>query len=302
MTEQTCAIPEPRLIERLPRAPLLKQNKGFVPGETVKHQHTFLSHAEAAEKRKKLLCICCLHPFEGEPFRIPLHFDDQLQQFTVGDAACSPSCAMQHVLSERRFSAHLILPLITQFAHDVFHLEGPFAPAPPRSLLASGEMTLEEYRSGVDGAGRPNLMNHKPWMIVLQGTTTVSHALSMRPVGGGRGGNDTADRTVLAHRNASVAALASAGVFYSEASGEVLPQPEDICSAIVTTIKDRANVHDDRTENAMGLIPCGEAVPRRALGMTVLRAPRTRKECPTTDGAALKKRRTQGLDSFLMSD
>lgn len=299
--EATYAIPEPKFIQRLPRAPPLKQNKGFVPGELVKHQHTFLSHSELAEKRKKLLCICCLHAFDGEPFRIPLSFDDQLQQFTVGDAACSPNCAVQHVLSERRFSAHLILPLITQFAHDVFGLEGPFAPAPPRSLLASGEMSLEEYRSGLDGAGRPNLINHKPWMIVLQGTTTVSHALSMRPTGAGSGG-EAAAHNVLAHRNASVAALASAGVFYSESSGEVLPQPEDICNAIVTTIKDRANVHDDRTENALGLVPCGEAVPRRALGMTILRAPRTRPDCTSADDPALKKRRTQGLDAFLMSD
>lgn len=102
------------------------------------------------------------------------------------------------------------------------------------------------------------------------------------------------------HRNASVAALASAGLFYKESSGELLPQAEDICDAIETTIKDRTNVHHDTQANGQGLVAVGPPVPRRAMGMTIVHAPRAKPELGVVEAPIFAKDgKIKGLDMFL---
>jgi len=234
-----------------------------------------------------ILCICDMQPFTTKPFHIPLKYDDTRKKFTCTlEASCGPACAKQYVLSDKRFSAHVVLPLIDQCARTFGY--GLTAPAPSRSLLASGKMSLEEYRSGLDKNLRPNLVNHNPWMFAVQGVTAQG---------------DSRNRSNQ-HRNASVAALAASGVFYNEGSGEKLPQPRDICDAIVTTIRDREQVHRDTSVNDPGLTPVESAalVPRRAMGMTVTRAPRMVAPPPSSSGSGLGVLGVKrGLDVFLES-
>jgi len=405
-------IPEPKFIPRLPRAPPLHKGAKFVYGETVSTTKIITTTRNEALARSKLLCINDMQPFKGDPFEIPLLFDDQLEVFLVdSDKCCSPECAVRHVIGNRKFNPNLVLPLITQYAFDVFNLEGPFEPSLAKSALATQKCTLEEFRA----KSHTNLLNLKPWMVSRALVTTVSQALSTIPkkdqdeegeddgphtcacdlhkfknepfkipmkhndklnkftfgeeccsarcaarfvidsrhlnahlmmplifqragkpvapapplglLSNGlillrewRSGKDAGGRRNLVsekpsmlalhgattatcergHRNASVAALASAGLFYKESSGELLPQAEDICDAIETTIKDRTNVHHDTQANGQGLVPVGPPVPRRAMGMTIVHAPRARPEVGVVEAPIFAKDgKIKGLDMFL---